>query len=81
MAQASLSVRAQVADLAMQALEGRLDWGDFLHDLPEGIENDALIHELIELLQLQPTHGFVSDEASADYKERVIEKIAQLQQG
>jgi hypothetical protein len=78
MAQASPSVSAQVAVLAMKQLEGRLDWDDFLQVLPEDIRDDELVHELIELLQLQPPPGFISDEASAKSKERVLEKIGQL---
>jgi len=45
MAQASPSVRAQVAVLAMKQLEGRLDWDDFLQELPEDLRDDELVHE------------------------------------
>lgn len=64
--------------MATDQIEGRLDWGDFLQSLPDDIGDDELIHELIELLQGEPPAGFVSDEACADYKARVVEKIAQL---
>jgi hypothetical protein len=45
MAQAPPSVRAQAAVLAMKHLKGRLDWDDFLQELPEGIRDDELVHE------------------------------------
>lgn len=78
MAQASPSVRAQVASLATDQIEGRLDWGDFLQALPDGIGDDERIHELIELLQDVPPTGLVSDQAYADYKQVILEKITAL---
>ena len=62
----------------MKQLEGRLDWDDFLQEFPEDIRDDELVRDLIELLQLQPPPGFISDEASVKYKERVLEKIGTL---
>jgi hypothetical protein len=40
MAQALPTVRTQMASLATEVADGRLDWGDFLELLPEGIGDD-----------------------------------------
>ena len=78
MAQAPSTVCAQVAALATEQIEGRLDWGDFLLSLPDGIGDDDRIHELIELLQMEPPIGMVSAPAYADYKQLILGKIAAL---
>lgn len=79
MAQAPQTVRAQVAALASAELEERLDWGDFLQSLPEGIGEDEVIHELIGALQSAPPPELVSTETYESYKARVRELIAQLE--
>ena len=78
MAQAPTTVRAQVASLAIEVADGRLDWGDFLESLPEGIGEDDKIHELLELLQKQPPPGLVSEETYAEYLKLLREKISAL---
>lgn len=78
MEQASAAVRAQFRALAIDLLEGRLDWGDFLESLPEGIGDDEALHELIGLLEQQPPLGLVSEEAYAAYGMLLREKIAAL---
>jgi Uma2 family endonuclease len=81
MAQASPSVRAQVVSLAMDLTGDRLDWDDFLQLLPEGIGDDAAIHELIELLAMVPSSGMIDDQVTADHKTLILEKIAALGEG
>jgi hypothetical protein len=79
MAQAPDAVRLEVAALASAALEDRLDWGDFLQSLPDGIGEDELIHELITALGAGPLPGFVSEEAYELYRSHVRGLVAQLE--
>lgn len=71
-------MRAQVVVLAMKQLERSARLGRLPARAPEDFRDDGLVHELIELLQLQPPPGLIADEASAKYKERVLERIGQL---
>jgi hypothetical protein len=82
MGQASPSVRAQVASLATDVIEGRLSFRDFVMSIPDDAKSeDDLIEELVDLLEHEPKIGRflgVGAEKHKKYMARVHEVIGAL---
>ena len=70
MAQATPSVRAQVASLATDVIEGRLPFRNFVMGIPDDVE-DELIEELIDLLEHEPKAGGFLGMTAQEHKKYV----------